>query len=188
MCEISEYYGIPVSSSLAKKELKAVLLGGLVSNGVFLLAAVSSGEGRADPQVGEAAEQQSVSFTPGVMSGDMEGKPFTLPPFDPLSVESSPGSILDAKLKVNLALLQLEKDDREREFQVVSYFDAFELFATALHRPEDVWSILLLCKLTGKAQEPCSFLSVEDSLVYEKVEGTILQAYELVPEAYRQRF
>ena len=33
-----------------------------------------------------------------------------------------------------------------------------------------------------------SSLSVEDSLVYEKVKSAILRVYELVPEAYRQRF
>lgn len=66
------------------------------------------------------------------------------------------------------------------ESEVKSYFGAFECIATALRRPKDVQ-----CKLNGKAQEACSSLSVEDSLVYEKVKGTVLQAYELVPEAYR---
>lgn len=46
----------------------------------------------------------------------------------------------------------------------------------------------LQCKLTGKAQQACSSLSVEDSLIYEKVKGDVLRAYELVPKAYRQRF
>lgn len=31
-------------------------------------------------------------------------------------------------------------------------------------------------------------LSVEDGLVYDKVKGAILRVYELVPEAYQQRF
>ncbi|XP_034093962.1 uncharacterized protein LOC117560934 [Gymnodraco acuticeps] len=75
-----------------------------------------------------------------------------------------------------------------RESEVEVYFGAFERIAAALHWPEDVWAILLQCKLVGKAQAACSSLSVEDSLVYEKVKGAILRAYELVPEAYRQRF
>ena len=69
-----------------------------------------------------------------------------------------------------------------------SYFGAFERIAVALNWPKDVWAILLQCKLTGKAQEVCAFLSTEDSLVYETVKSAILRAYELVPEAYRQRF
>lgn len=51
-----------------------------------------------------------------------------------------------------------------------------------------MWAILLQCKLTGEAQEACSSLSVKDSLVHEKVKTAILRVYELVPEAYRQRF
>ncbi|XP_033972270.1 uncharacterized protein LOC117471407 isoform X1 [Trematomus bernacchii] len=75
-----------------------------------------------------------------------------------------------------------------RESEVEIYFGAFERIAAALRWPEDVWAILLQCKLVGKAQEACSYLSVEDSLVYENVKGAVLRAYELVPEAYRQRF
>lgn len=44
------------------------------------------------------------------------------------------------------------------------------------------------CRLFGKAQEVCSALSLEESLKYESVKSAILCAYELVPEAYRQRF
>lgn len=58
----------------------------------------------------------------------------------------------------------------------------------ALRWPKDVWAILLQCRLTGKAQEACSSLSIEDSLVYETVKSAILRVYELVPEAYTQRF
>ncbi|KAI3366276.1 hypothetical protein L3Q82_009748 [Scortum barcoo] len=75
-----------------------------------------------------------------------------------------------------------------RESEVESYFATFERIATALHWPPDVWAILLQCKLMGRAQEACSSLSIEDSLVYEKVKAAMLRLYELVPEAYRQRF
>lgn len=75
-----------------------------------------------------------------------------------------------------------------RESEVEVYFGVFERIAAALQWPKDVWAILLQCRLTGKAQEACSALSVEDGLSYEKAKGAILRAYELVPEAYRQRF
>ena len=42
--------------------------------------------------------------------------------------------------------------------------------------------------LVGKAQEIYSSLSVEQSSNYEHVKEAILKAYELVPEAYRQKF
>ena len=75
-----------------------------------------------------------------------------------------------------------------RESEVDAYFGAFERVATALRWPMDVWSILLQCKLNGKAQEAIATLSVDDSMQYSVVKATILRAYELVPEAYRQKF
>ncbi len=51
-----------------------------------------------------------------------------------------------------------------------------------------MWALLLQCSLTGKAQEVCSALPIEGSLDYETVKSAVLRAYELVPEAYRQKF
>lgn len=42
--------------------------------------------------------------------------------------------------------------------------------------------------LTGKAQEAYSTLPPADSEDYLKVKLAVLKAYELVPEAYRQKF
>lgn len=47
---------------------------------------------------------------------------------------------------------------------------------------------MIQCKLTGKAQEVCSTLSVRDSLDYDKLKSAVLKAYELVLEAYKQKF
>lgn len=63
-----------------------------------------------------------------------------------------------------------------------------ERIANALKWPKDVWTILLQCVFTGKAQEAYASLSPDDSLNYETVKGAVLRAYELVPEAYRQKF
>ena len=46
------------------------------------------------------------------------GKPMTLPQFDPLLVESSEGFKKEARLKVCLARLQVEKEERDREFNL----------------------------------------------------------------------
>ncbi|GAA6104849.1 uncharacterized protein LOC125146164 [Tachysurus ichikawai] len=75
-----------------------------------------------------------------------------------------------------------------RETEVDSYFNAFERIATSLCWPKEAWTILLQCKLVGKAQEDFSTLPLEESLQYDTVKLAILRAYELVPEAYRQRF
>lgn len=47
---------------------------------------------------------------------------------------------------------------------------------------------MLQCRFVGKALEVFSTLSLTDSRQYDMVKNAILQAYELVPEAYRQRF
>ena len=75
-----------------------------------------------------------------------------------------------------------------REAEVDSYFSAFERVAGALKWPQEVWPLLLQCKLTGKAQEVVASLSLKDSLNYDVVKAKVLRSYELVPEAYRQRF
>ncbi|KAK0151874.1 Retrovirus-related Pol polyprotein from transposon 17.6 [Merluccius polli] len=75
-----------------------------------------------------------------------------------------------------------------REDDVDSYFKAFERITVTLGWPKEVWCLLLQCKLIGKAQEVCNSLSIEESLNYDIVKATVLRAYELVPEAYRQKF
>ncbi len=74
-----------------------------------------------------------------------------------------------------------------RETEIDSYFSAFERIAAALHWPKEIWSLLLQCRLTGKAQEVSAALSIEDSLDYDILKASVLRAYELVPEAYRQK-
>jgi len=53
---------------------------------------------------------------------------------------------------------------------------------------KEVWTLLLLSVLIGKTREIYSVLPVEKSAQYEDVRQAILKAYELVPEAYCQKF
>ena len=75
-----------------------------------------------------------------------------------------------------------------QEKEVDKYFLHFEKIATSLEWPNDVWTLLLQSVLVGKAREVYSSMTVEQSAQYEFVKNTILKAYELVPEAYRQHF
>lgn len=75
-----------------------------------------------------------------------------------------------------------------RETEVAGFFSAFERITTSLRWPRTVWALLLQCRLSGKAQEALAALSIVDSLSYGLVKTTVLRAYELVPEAYRQKF
>ena len=75
-----------------------------------------------------------------------------------------------------------------QEKEVDKYFAHFEKVADSLNWPKESWVLLLQSVLVGKAQEIYGSLSVEQNSNYEHVKVAILKAYELVPEAYRQKF
>ena len=75
-----------------------------------------------------------------------------------------------------------------QEKEVDKYFAHFEKVADSLNWPKESWVLLLQSVLVGKAQEIYGSLSVEQSFDYEHVKEAILKAYELVHEAYRQKF
>ena len=77
---------------------------------------------------------------------------------------------------------------RFNEREVEKYFLHFEKIAESMKWPKDVWSLMLQSVLTGKAQETYSSLSVEQCSKYDIVKNAVLKCYELVPEAYRQKF
>ena len=53
--------------------------------------------------------------------------------------------------------------------------------------PTDQWSLLLQSVLKGKVQEAYTALPISECVDYNCVKNAILKAYELVPEAYRQK-
>ena len=75
-----------------------------------------------------------------------------------------------------------------QEKEVDKYFLHFEKVAENLKWPKEHWTLLLQSVVIGKAREIYSQLSLEQSSDYDKVKEVILKAYELVPEAYRQKF
>lgn len=74
------------------------------------------------------------------------------------------------------------------EKEVDKYFYHFERVALSMKWPKSFWTLLLQCVFTGKAQEVYSALSLEQSGEYDVVKSAVLHVYELVPEAYRQKF
>uniref|UniRef100_UPI00358F845E uncharacterized protein isoform X1 n=1 Tax=Myxine glutinosa TaxID=7769 RepID=UPI00358F845E len=74
------------------------------------------------------------------------------------------------------------------EKEVTQFFPHFEKVARQLNWPEEAWTILVQSVLVGKAQEIYSALPMDQCADYEVLKNHILKAYELVPEAYRQKF
>ena len=60
--------------------------------------------------------------------------------------------------------------------------------AENLKWPRELWTLLLQSIVIGKAREIYTQLLLEQSSDYDKVQELILKAYELVPEAYKQKF
>ena len=75
-----------------------------------------------------------------------------------------------------------------QEKEVDKYFLHFEKVAENLKWPKEHWTLLLQIVVTGNARKIYTQLSLEQSSDYDKVNELILKAYELVPEAYRQKF
>ena len=74
------------------------------------------------------------------------------------------------------------------ESDVDKYFLHFEKIAQNLEWPKKHWPMLLQSVLVGKAREIYTQLSVDQASDYDSVKQLILKGYELVPEAYRQKF
>ncbi len=68
------------------------------------------------------------------------------------------------------------------------FFSLFETMSEERDWPMSIRIVMLQTVITGKAQEAYAALMMEDRKDYNKVKIAILKAYELVPEAYRQRF
>ena len=75
-----------------------------------------------------------------------------------------------------------------QEKEVDKYFLHFEKVAENLKWPKEHWTLLLQSVIIGKAREIYTQLTVGQSSSYDTVKELILKAYELVPEAYRQKF
>ena len=75
-----------------------------------------------------------------------------------------------------------------QEKDVDKYFLHFEKVAENLKWPREHWTLLLQTVLLGKAREIYTQLSIEQCSNYDTVKDYILKGYELVPEAYRQKF
>ncbi|XP_071959886.1 uncharacterized protein [Antedon mediterranea] len=74
------------------------------------------------------------------------------------------------------------------EDEVETYFLAFEKIANRLKWPARHWTVFLQTALVGKAQEVFSALADDQCESYDAVKTAVLSTYELVPEAYRQKF
>ena len=105
-----------------------------------------------------------------------------------LDVQKSPQSSVQNSSPVFDVSRNIRMVPKFNEKEVEKFFLHFEKVAISLKWPSDMWSVLVQSVLSGKAQEIYSALTVAQCSDYEVMKGYILKSYELVPEAYRQKF
>ena len=93
--------------------------------------------------------------------------------------------LVSSRFDVASNLLLLPKFN---ENDIDTFFCLFERVADSRGWPDEDRTLMLQCVFTGKAQEAYSALSSDACKDYDTVKSSVLKAYELVPEAYRQRF
>lgn len=183
---VADYFEISVTKHAKKAVVKGEVLSGLVQLGV-LQASMLSKEQRLSSSGAEDAvrlqelevELECLALERFKVEKDAEIRKLELE----LHTRSRESKEPDFDVSKNIRLVPPfnEKD-------VEKYFILFERIATILNWPRNVWSLLLQCTFVGKAQEAFAAMSAADSLDFDRVKSTVLRAYELVPEAYRQKF
>ncbi|KAL4005472.1 hypothetical protein ACER0C_005185 [Sarotherodon galilaeus] len=202
---IANFFDVTVPLNAKKKELKELLCVKLHERGLFgveagAVAGIPAPLKNLPPQTGPSGEElqltlriKEVEFKKYQLGVDaMHLKVGALEIERGAAVSASPPTIRSSPQSPSLQSPSPEPPspnsedsfDVSRDIKLVPAFRESEVdsyFST-------VWSLLLQSKLVGKAQEVCTALSLEDSLDYEMVKAAVLRAYELVPEAYRQKF
>ncbi|KAL2095743.1 hypothetical protein ACEWY4_007891 [Coilia grayii] len=84
----------------------------------------------------------------------------------------------------NMVRLLPKFNDRDLD----TFFALFQNLAVDQKWGDSERTLLLQSVLTGKAQDAFVALSADERRKYASVKGAVLKAYELVPEAYRQKF
>lgn len=68
------------------------------------------------------------------------------------------------------------------------FFSSFERIARQLEWPREFWTLLVQSQFVGRARRTYLCLLDSEARDYELVKSTVLRAYALVPDAYRQSF
>ncbi|XP_066970164.1 uncharacterized protein [Macrobrachium rosenbergii] len=98
---------------------------------------------------------------------------------------SSPNPAFPERFNMSAALKLVPVFD---EANVPEFFRAFERVASRLSWPADMWTLLIQCRLVGKAIKVYNALDEVVARDYHKVKSIVLKAYDLVPEAYQLKF
>lgn len=198
LTKIAQHYSIEVEPKRTKENLKSIIKANLQESGVLM-----DGKGESGVSIsmtGLTFEQQKellllkldhekelekIKYKKEQLKLDLEMQKLTLIREGKVSAAVLNEEPISSRFDVASNLRLLPKFN---ESDVETFFCLFERVADLRCWPDEERTLMLQCVFTGKAQEVCSALSSEDCKDYKVVKSAVLKAYELVPEAYRQRF
>ena len=183
--EVAKHYKISVAASMKKADLRAVILEHLVEVEILEESMVEKKQVEGYGHSVEAAiKLKQLELEIQLVASkklDKELELFQLKQHSKSNEQSISAKKFDPTKFIRLVPPFKEKD-------VDKYFAHFEKVADRLEWPKDMRTLLLQSVLVGKAQEVYSTFPIDKSADYDLVKAAILKAYELVPEAYRQKF
>ena len=197
---VADYFGIVVTKQAKKNVLKSELVAALIVKGVLPsdtgVATMSSPSRKDDAEVHlrlkeVELEMRRLAVKEKELDYELQSRKIEvdrqvrLKELDMQERSSPSSSMVPHEFDINKCIRLVPPFGG---MDVDKYFILFERVANTLKWPRHVWPLLLQCVFTGKAQDAYASLSPELSLDYAKVKAAVLRAYELVPEAYRQKF
>ena len=200
LVKIADYYNIEIPDKRTKVRIKLFLVDNLMAQQVLPDEEVPSED---DVQnEANAQDGKTFSFSSGHLSFEQQKEllEIKLKHEKEMEIMKQKTELLRLELeqeKFNLGVkdkkqlnigsnLQLLPKFSEKDPDL--FFSLFERLAESRGWSDSERTLLLQCVLTGKAQEAYVSLTVAESQKYDVVKSAVLRAYELVPEAYRQRF
>ena len=183
LVHIAEHFDLDVGDKRMKENMKNIIKANLSDKGVFgpkILAAGPMGDS-ADASLSFEQRRELLCLQTELKRLELEERRLSLHAGGAARGLVGSSSLLDVGSNLRLVPPFNERDPD-------TFFSLFERVAESRGWSDSDRTLLLQCVLTGKAQEAYSALSMAESRVYLSVKAAVLKVYELLPEAYRQKF
>ncbi|XP_072182212.1 uncharacterized protein [Diadema setosum] len=186
LLRVAENYKVPaVKSTMKKSEITQHTIKFLVDEEVFPLQALRSISGSPPGDVQGSVEVRLKELELEKARIELERERVSLERARQVGEREYSVSVSGGHFDIAKNVRMVPEFD---EGDVDRYFLHFEQVADSMEWPKEKWPHLLQTKLKGKACDAYASLSREEAQDYATVKKAIMNAYALVPEAYRQKF
>lgn len=177
LLELGKFLELEVKASMRKDELKQIVLEHLVDENLLSESVLKT---NVSMSADEIVKLKQLQYDHDIRMKELELR-MKQCDVEKLKLEKSRADEVDLTRYLKMVPKFDEKDPDQ-------FFLHFEKLATQCKWDPKIWVLLIQSSLVGRAQEVYTSLGIEECKDYETVKGTILKTYEMVPEAYRQKF